>query len=332
MKPVKRAYLAAALAAIVLAWVLVLGAAPMGRGSRAAQAEPVLFLTTAAASTPQMPFWRAVAGGTVPGLAGLRVEYWKNLDDLRGALLAGKGDIWLGHVEGFAQAARRGAPVRLLAVTGWRKFSILSARPGSPELADLAGDDGVLRLAVAPPQSPAVPVLRHIAPGLGLPPLEFIPLEPRQLQLEALRGGVRDMLAPEPQTTILLDKVPGLRVVASVEDLYGRAEGCAPRLPVAGIAVHADLESRHPGLARDLLAALVRAGAEVAGNTELGVEALPDEFQRFLPRDVLRRSLARDVVLVRPARDCRDEILRYLRLVAPREAQNLPKGFFWDGP
>ena len=92
--------------------------------------------TTGQATTPQMPLWKALAEqdlGFTP-----EIHYWKNLGDLRGALLAGKGDIWVGHVDGFAQAALRGAPVRIVAVTGWRKFYILTSRPDIHTFADLS--------------------------------------------------------------------------------------------------------------------------------------------------------------------------------------------------
>lgn len=318
-----------ALAAILGAWLLLCST---GNAVRAASqgADSPLLLTTAAATTPQMPLWRAIETSGVPALSGLRVQYWKNLDDLRGAVLAGRGDIWLGHVEGFAQAALRGAPVRLLAVTGWRKFQILTTRHGAATVDDLAGPDGVVNLAVTPPQSPAIPVLRHIE-GRGAPRIAFTPLEPRQLMLEAVRGKIMNMLAPEPLATVLLGKVPGLRILASVEDMYGKAEDGPARLPIAAVAIRAGLEESHPGLAAKLLDAMLEAGTELAASPELGVAALPKEFERFISKDVVRRSLERDMILVRAARDCRVAINRYLSLVMPGKADGLPDTFYWDG-
>ncbi|MDD9301390.1 MAG: hypothetical protein HUK40_03205 [Desulfobacter sp.] len=34
--------------------------------------------------------------------------------------------MWLGHTQGFARAAARGAPVKLMLTTGWRKFYLVS--------------------------------------------------------------------------------------------------------------------------------------------------------------------------------------------------------------
>ncbi|MCV6602515.1 MAG: hypothetical protein OIF54_13315, partial [Cohaesibacter sp.] len=89
----------------------------------------------------------------------LETKFWKGLADLEGLMLAGKGDIWVGHIDGFAKAASRGAPVQLVSVTGWKKFYILSRN------ADISSFDDVLNLpenhpiAVAPPHTPVVPIL-----------------------------------------------------------------------------------------------------------------------------------------------------------------------------
>ncbi|MBU1003301.1 MAG: hypothetical protein KKE73_12385 [Proteobacteria bacterium] len=321
--------------------LLVLGCAALalvlersGAGANPQQTAPGLsFYTTGGATTPQMPFWKAVADGTLPELEHLDVHYWKNLDDLRGLMLTGKGDLWLGHVEGFAQAAMRGAPVRLLAVTGWRKFSILARDPQIRTVADLLHSPPGTRLAVTPPQSPAVSILRELE-QYGLPRFEYIPHEPRQLTLEALQGGPDLILVPEPLTTVLLNKVPELHVVAQVEKLYGRFTGREPLLPIAGIAVNERLARERPQLVLKLQQALLRAGTELAGDPEAGIQTLPEEFGRFIGRDTIRDSLARDLILVRPAGECRELVIQYLALVlAPHggaDVGKLPDDFFWQ--
>lgn len=316
--------------------LLALGAALLAQGQRPAPAGVVpalCFHTSGQATTPQMPFWAAVKQGALPELAHLEVRHWKNLDDLRASLLAGQGDIWLGHLEGFAQAALRGAPVRLVAVTGWRKFSVLTTRPGARELADLAGPDGVVRLAVTPRESPAVALLRE-AGRRGGPPVEFTRAEPRQLLLDASRGAVRDMVVPEPLTTVLLDKVPGLRVLAAVEDLYSRAAGGDGTLPLAGLAVHARLCEERPELVENLLQAMQDAVPALAADPDAAVAVLPADFAAFIDPATVRRSLERDPVRVRPAAQCREAVRAYLALVLPESvgpdgASRLPEGFFW---
>jgi len=131
------------------------------------------------ATTPQIPLWKLIRSGWPEGYS-LSANYWKTLDDLRGAVLAGKGDMWVGHLEGFAQAARRGAPVRLMAVSGWKKFYLVgqAGQAGSslPALEDIAAElqrQG-LPLPVAPQESPAIGILEAMArrggPAFALSP------------------------------------------------------------------------------------------------------------------------------------------------------------------
>jgi NitT/TauT family transport system substrate-binding protein len=299
---------------------------------------PLSFHTSGLATTPQMALWRVISSGALPELADLRVEYWKNLDDLRGLLLAGKGDIWLGHTEGFAQAALRGAPVRLLAVTSWRKFSILTRRPGVATVDDLAGPGGPkdarIRVAVAPPQSPALPVLRELEKH-GLPRLAYAPHEPRQAMLEAINGDLDTLLLPEPLATVLLNRDPRFRILVQLEDLYGELTGHEPLLPMAGVAVHARLAKERPAFVSALRDAVLAAGAEIAADPDLGVAALPEAFEKFVDKPTVRRSLGRDRLLARSAGESRAAVLRYLAMVLPEAVKadgtsNLPDGFFWN--
>ena len=58
-----------------------------------------------------MPLWQALARGELSFVPD--IHYWKNLNDLRGILLAGKGDIWVGSVDVFAQAFQAYLVLRL---------------------------------------------------------------------------------------------------------------------------------------------------------------------------------------------------------------------------
>ncbi|MUM77747.1 hypothetical protein GKC30_08880 [Pseudodesulfovibrio sp. F-1] len=286
--------------------------------------------TSGQATTPQMPLWLALAKGELGFEPDIR--YWKNLDDLRGSLLAGQGDIWVGHIDGFAQAALRGAPVRLVCVTGWKKFFFLTSR------ADIASFEDILRLpahteiASAPPHSPAVAVLRALE-GAGLPRFNYAQHEAGQLSLKAMRGDADLLLLPEPLVTALLAKMPELRVVASVEEEYGRLTGGEPLLPIAGIAVNTATLARHPGLDRLLEEALRRQEPALLINPEEGLAALPAEFDQFIDPEIVRASLARDVIRVRSAAESEAMIRDYLGMVFPESVGPdgviaLPEGFF----
>ncbi len=265
------------------------------------------FYTTGSATTPQLPFWSAIKKGEIQKFCNIRVEFWKNLDDLRALLLTGKGDLWLGHTEGFAQACAAGAPVQLLFISGWRKFFVVSTDPGMESMESFRGRE----LPYAPHGSPAVPVLRAVESG-GRQAIHFKPYEPQQLALMLVSGRIDSALVPEPLVTSLLERVEGLRIVESVEDVYGRSTGQAPRMPIAGMAVNSRTAKKHPQVVEGMVRAVLQEASKLQGNPQAGVDALPDAFEVFMTKEKILESLERDMILVVPALEAREEILTYL--------------------
>ena len=293
--------------------------------------DPILptldFYTNGLATTPQIPFWAGVASGEITALCNLRVHLWKDLDSLRAVMLAGKGDLWLGHSEGFAQAALRGAPVSLLVISGWRKFYFLSRNPADRDIGSLEGQV----VPYTPVSSPAVPVMRSLA-AKGAPDMHFQPFEPRRLALALSSGAEQRALAPEPLVSVLLAKTPELRILGSLEDLYGRLTNGEPRIPLAGLAVNRHTAERYPVLIRKLKEIICRQAEAVDRTPDKGLEFLPPEFQEYVPRKMAQSSLARDVILVRTATQAAPELRAYLTLLLPGGAKDLaalPQGFLW---
>lgn len=292
-------------------------------GASAGNKELVLY-TALTATTPQIPLWAAVKTGWPKGRE-LRVEYWKNLDDLRGVILSGKGDVWIGHLEGFAQAALRGAPVTLVAVTGWKKFYFLAPK-GTPEttmtaLAETLRDQG-LPLAVAPQDSPALGVLEAVRRNNG-PSFTVAAMQPQQLMLEMLRGSRRYALVPEPFASSLLAKKSDLRVAASLEEEYARVFGGPARLPLAGVAVNTRLFTDDPDLVYGLISAMGEQADLLAPDKKTAADVLPPAVANALGREVLDASMDRDVIRSAPSWEVRQEITAFLRMVlAPKEQKD----------
>jgi NitT/TauT family transport system substrate-binding protein len=290
-----------------------------------AQAEPALqkltLYTAMTATTPQIPLWKMIRAGW-PREYALSVNYWKTLDDLRSILLAGKGDIWVGHLEGFAQAARRGAPVAVAAVTGWKKFYLVGAdrhRASLPfSLEKLAAElqQRGLPLPVTPQESPAASLLEGMA-ARGGPVFTLAPMPGPQLMLEMLREKYPYAILPEPMVSALLAKKENMRILASLEEEYARRFGGEKRLPWVGIAVHKRFAAENPAFMASFLQALQQAATELANNADDAVDALPAQVLSSLGRAVLLDSLQRDMILALPAREVRREIADFLQMALP---------------
>ncbi|MDR1044296.1 MAG: hypothetical protein LBP33_04145 [Candidatus Adiutrix sp.] len=311
---------------LALAWgaALLQPAAGLAQSPAGEDRPRTLTLYTAlTATTPQLALWAAIRQGWPEGYQW-RVEYWKSLDDLRGLVLAGRGDLWLGSLDGFARAAARGAPVSLVAVTGWKKFYFVAA-PDGPEPKRPAGLEELARtlaekgrpLGVAPRNSPALGLLAEMA-RRGGPAFTPEPLEAGQLMLEIGRGDRNCGLLPEPLVSALLIKNPNLKIVAGLEEDFARRFGGPDGLPLVGLAVNQRLIEERPELVRSLTPALEAGAAALAGRTGPDLAALlPEEVIEALGSEVLVRSLKHDLQRLRPAAGISPEISAYLRLAAP---------------
>ena len=296
----------------------------------AAEETPLVLYTSVTATTPQVPLWAAIKNGWPQGRK-LDVRPWKNFDDLRGVLLAGKGDIWLGNLEGFAQAAQRGAPVTLLAVTGWKKFHFLTTDATIDDLDSLARTlaQKKMTLAVAPADSPAIAVLQEIGKRGG-PSFAINTFASQQLALDLLRGGIAHALLPEPLVSTLLAKKPELRRIASLEDEFAVRLGGPARLPMIGIAVNSRLIDQNPALIRSLALAMQEQAARLSDNPQAALDVLPNEVRAQASEDILLASLAHDLILALPAWEVRPELEAFLRMVAPQAERNLPPHFIME--
>lgn len=289
----------------------------------------LVFHTSPEATFPQAPLWAAVKSGRLDNIVSIETRLWKNLDDLRGVVLAGKGDLWLGSTEVFARSAALGAPVTLLAVTGWRKFYLLSRDPKIKGFSDLTGRT----LPYAPRGAPAAAILDSLK-GHGLGRIELLPYDPGPLSLMFLKGRHDTVLLPEPLVTSLLDKDPKARVVMGLAEEYGRLTSQPYRLPLAGLAVNSETLKERPEAIRLLAEAIVTEGRILAVDPEKALAALPSSFTKVLPRDLIKRSLVRDLVLTEPAWAVENEIDRFLHILDPALADQkgrllLPDSFIW---
>ncbi|TYT75554.1 ABC transporter substrate-binding protein [Desulfobotulus mexicanus] len=287
------------------------------------------FYTSGMATTPQLPFWAGVQKGILLEKCNIRVELWKNLDDLRGIMLAGKGDLWLGDTEGFARAHAAGAPVRILLISGWRKFYLVSRNPDITAISDLQGRE----LAVAPPGSPAVSVLRSLKNDHEKH-IHFSEMEPRQLALMLMDGRTDTAIVPEPLLTSLLMRDKSLKIIENIEDHYGRLTDGPPRMPIAGMAVHAKTAEKYPELIASLLDILLYEGKKLEEDARDAVHALPEVFSAFIPKEMVAASLERDQVLVKSAVEAEQEIRNYLHILMPAFFKNNKdrSDFFWQNP
>ncbi|PIE69599.1 MAG: hypothetical protein CSA21_01420 [Deltaproteobacteria bacterium] len=282
--------------------------------------------TTGLATGPQLALWGAIERGRILEKCNIRVKLWKTLDDLQHALLAGEGDLWLGHTDVFVEAGLRGAPVQLLLTTGWRKFYLLSADRQALHFSNFTGAS----LAVTPPGSPAVPVLRSLGVE-SLRTISFVFDEPQALLKKLVQGELSAALLPEPLVTKALLACPNLTVGENVEDLYGKHTGHLHGMPIAGIAVNAQTAKKYPEIIAWIAKETMENAALLAVSPLRGVDDLPEEFQPSLPKALVKASLQRERVHAAYSHAVKPEIDDYMESIFSAEKNTpLPDSLFWQ--
>ncbi len=283
----------------------------------------LVFYTSSAVTTPQLPLLQLEKEGffTRTGYC-LEKREWKNLDDLRGVILAGKGDIWVGHIEGLAQAFKQGAPLQLVSITGWRKFYFLSADPNVHNTASLFASlqESKAPLSVAPADGPSVGVLRKLLEGGGKRSpikLQLAGKPSQQLSLELLRGQVDCALLPEPLVSAALAKNSRLRIVGSLEEEYAKLFGGPARLPMVGIAVQRALAEQDQDMVRNMSISMKNFSMLLKQDVLSTFDLLPEAMRKNMGAEVLRQSLQREMLLAEPAWEVDTEIAHFLDMVAP---------------
>jgi NitT/TauT family transport system substrate-binding protein len=250
----------------------------------------------------------------------------------------------VGHLEGFARAANRGAPVTLAAVTVWRKFYFVSAPlPLGPqgtlrwpdsveELLSYASENNI-ELSNTPRNSPISAILEQLTTN-GKPP-NALSLPPQQLSLELLNGQRLFGLMPEPISTSVILKNPSLKIIGSLEEEYARRFGGPDIMPQAGVAVNTSLAEQNPPLIQNLIDLMGKSVSDLSGKPIAQAAALlPEEVHQALGEEVLLKSLEREPLIAKGASLVRQEIDNFLHLAAPElfepGAPALPSDFIFE--
>ena len=287
--------------------------------------KPVVVYTAQTATTAQLPLIAAIKAGWPGNGRTVEINYWKNLDDLRALALAGKGDVWVGHVEALARAAARGAPITLVEITAWRKFFLISLplpfkdspEPRHPKsVAELLShaSENSLALGSSPPNSPMTELLRRLG-GEGLI-IDSLP--PQQLILEMSSGRRSAGMLPEPMASAGSIKNPSIAVIGSLEAEYASRFGGPDWRPQAGVAVNRAFLDSDPDLVASLVSMMGPLTEGLAnGSPEDAAMILPDETREAIGTEALVKSLGREIIRAVPASEIKEDVVNFLKEAAP---------------
>ncbi len=205
---------------------------------------------------------RAVESGTLPEV---RVAVWRTPDVLRAGIVSGSIRVFTAPTTVPANLYNRGAPLRLLSVTGLGNMSIVAADPAIRSLADLEGRTVHLFFKNDMPDL----VFRYLMGRLGLEAgrhyrIEYVGSATEAMQL-MLAGRAESAVLAEPNTSMTLARGPFRRAV-DIQQAWSEITGGPPRIPVSGIAATEEFARDHRELLRTLHAATAEALAWTRGH------------------------------------------------------------------
>lgn len=288
----------------------VAGAAVMGLFGQARAVSPRPASLQLAPALPSLLLVRAVTGGALPDL---RLEVWRSPDVLRAGIVAGDVRAFSTPSSIPANLYNRGAPLRLVSITGMGHMTLVTADDTIGSLADIEGRTVQLFFKNEMPDL----VFRYLMGRLGMEAGRDYRVEYAASATEVTRllvaGKAKTALLAEPNTTMTLSMGPFRRAV-DIQRAWGEITGLPPRIPVSGIAVTEDVADDHPAFVRSLHAATMDALAWISSHQgEAGALA---ESTLGIKADVAAASLSHFNMDAVPARSIRPELERFWTALA----------------
>ncbi len=261
-------------------------------------------------TTPQLQWLQATQSiKNDTSLPVIMHKHWRSQAQLHSLMLAGQGDFWIGSLDSMAKCRAKGAPVKLLAVTGWRKWSLI----GSQSITNWCEAVSTTPVLTAPPENPAAPLFSRMLQAKGLQQPHFQFFEPKHLALQMITSKATLALTASPMTEAILSQNPKLSRLASLEDIKADFFGGDARMPWAGIGYNEKSVSRET--ADKILSYLVDAEKVLH---DLSIEQIialwPEDYHQTISLEKLQLSLKQDVILCIPATEIKNEIIEFFRL------------------
>lgn len=195
---------------------------------------------------------------------------WNTPDQLRAILTRGEADFVSIPSNVGAIFYNKGIPLRLLRVSVWGVFYIISADPDIKGIQDLRGQKIFIPFRGDQPDL----IFRSIAVKQGLTPFTDFEIEyvssPLDTTMSLLAGKAKHALMIEPGAALVIlkarEKGLNFRRAVDIQEEWGRATGRGPRFPNAGV-VATPRALKHPDLVAAFTKAYDEAVAWVKQNT-----------------------------------------------------------------
>lgn len=270
----------------------------------------------------------------------VKLVVWDNPDQLRALVAGGQADFSAVPSHVAANFYNRGVPLRLLNVSVWGVFWIVSSDPGVKSLADLKGEELLLTYRGDLPDL----VLTSLATGQGLDPardfkLRYLPNFPAAAK-QLIGGKSKHAMLAEPMASAALlrsakmkGKAPKLYRAIDIQKEWGRVHHSKPRMAEAGICAMPRITG-HPEVVEAFQKAYRTATEWCRANPKKAAQIVTRKIPGLKPGPVASALKNANLKFVL-ARDAKLELVQFYEILMglnpAKIGGKLPNdGFYWN--
>ncbi len=248
--------------------------------------------------------------GKVPTEVPLKIDFWRTLDQVNAQLVAGTVDAVVLPVSIGASLHSKGLDLKLGGVFLWGGFYIVSMEP-------LSAIDQLSNKEIYTPQGKGQTgdiLIRMIVNKYNLQNVSVKYLA--QTEIVPLMSARKASIAvlPEPFVTMAL-KSAGAQIAFDLQKLWSEMTGLSEEVPITGIFVSSKVD---PSQAMKVLEA-VSSSVKYALENKNDVCQLATKYLGGIGQDVLLESLTRTKYEYRSAKESKQAVLTYLKMVTEME-------------
>lgn len=250
----------------------------------------------------------------------LDMKFWKTLDEATAYIVSKKVNFAALPVTFGANLYTKGIDVRLVGVYSWRLFYVVAS--SNFEFKGYQSLKGEKIYTAHGRGQTADVVMRYLLVKNGLEPdkdVTFAYAQPQEIVSLFNSDKIKIAVIPEPFVTMTLSKG---KIILDLQDEWNKASNTKYGIPITGLFVTGKLLD-YTNTVKLFEKSFVASLKWSYSNVDKAVEITSKQLG--IPANVLKTSLSRSQYNYVSAKDCKDEVLMYLRKLNELYPEGMPK-------
>jgi len=260
----------------------------------------------------------------------IKVQYWKNNDEVIGLLSSKKAEFAVLPVTMAANMDASGVKLRMLGVHEWKVFYMVA-----PDADSFKNWESLRNQEVYIPVGKGSTVdllLRSAIESNGMKPdqdVKIIYAPPQEIVTLFQSNKIKFAALPEPYVTLAIKGGQG-QIVLDFQKYWAEVAKGPERLPVAGLFVRRDFYEKYPGESLKVAEALGASTDWYKQNVDAALQLSSQTLP--IPAPVMKNALSRIQFDYISSNACQNEVKTYLqkmRELYPEGLKTLPDAGFY---